>query len=185
MTSRRSGATNRRRLTALGYGLLCHTTFALGVGSMMAAMYFGMSRSLGTFPSPWSWLANAFLLLQFPLIHSLLLTTRGRRVLDRLAPGGAGATLSTTTYATVASVGVLALFALWTPSGVIWWRASGAAQVLLTAAYAASWLLLGKAMADAGLSVQTGSLGWRALFAGRQPVYPPMPVTGRAQAIMG
>jgi hypothetical protein len=44
--------------------------------------------------------------------------------------------------------------------------------------YAASWALLGKSMFDAGLSLQTGSLGWSALFRGRKPVYPPMPVTG-------
>lgn len=29
-----------------------------------------------------------------------------------------------------------------------------------------------------GLALQTGSLGWVALFRGVKPVYPPMPVTG-------
>lgn len=167
-----------RRVLAVGYGLICHTFFLAGVVTMMAAMYFGMSRSLGAVPSPWSWVANAALLVQFPVLHSVLLTTRGRALLGRLAPAGTGSTLSTTTYVTIAAVQIFALFALWTPTGVIWWQAEGPARWALTAAYVASWLLLGKSMADAGLSVQTGSLGWTALLRGRKPVYPPMPVTG-------
>lgn len=170
--------TRASRVVALCYGLVCHAAFAAGVLTMMAAMYFGMSRSLGSVPAPWNWVANAALLAQFPLVHSLLLTGRGRALLARLAPSGAGSTLSTTTYVTIAAVGVFALFAFWTPTGVLWWRAQGPALVALTAAYAGSWLLLGKSMLDAGLSVQTGSLGWTALLRGRKPVYPPMPVTG-------
>lgn len=145
---------------------------------MMAAMFFGMSRSLGGLTAPWSWLANAALLIQFPLLHSALLTNRGRRFLTRLAPRGTGATLATTTYVTIAAVQVFALFALWSPSGVIWWQAQGVALGIMVALYAASWLLLGTAMANAGLSVQTGSLGWTALLRGTRPVYPKMPDTG-------
>lgn len=169
---------SRRTVLALGYGLLCHLSFVLGVGTMMAAMYFGMSRSLGEVPAPWTWVVNAALLLQFPLVHSLLLTARGRALLARLAPMGAGSTLSTTTYATIAALGVFVLFAFWTPTGTIWWQAQGPALVVWVALYAGSWLLLGKSMADAGLSLQTGSLGWTALLRGRKPVYPPMPQTG-------
>jgi protein-S-isoprenylcysteine O-methyltransferase Ste14 len=153
-------------------------SFALGVGSMMVAMYFGMSRSLGAVPAPWNWFANAALIAQFPLLHSALLTTRGRRLLGRLAPRGTGSTLSTTTYATIAALQVLALFALWTPSGTIWWQAHGPALVALTLLYAASWLLLGWSMYSAGLALQTGSLGWTALYKGRPPRYPGMPTTG-------
>lgn len=167
-----------RAFVALCYGLVCHLAFAVGVLTMMAAMYFGMSRSLGTVPSPWNWMANAALLAQFPLGHSLLLTARGRAVLARLAPAGTGATLSTTTYVTLASLQVFALFAFWSPTGTIWWRADGAALAVMTALYTGAWLLLGKSMLDAGLSLQTGSLGWTALLRGRRPVYPPMPTTG-------
>jgi protein-S-isoprenylcysteine O-methyltransferase Ste14 len=53
-----------------------------------------------------------------------------------------------------------------------------ATEPVMVPLYAASWLLLGKSMADAGLGLQTGSLGWFALFRGRKPVYPPMPQTG-------
>lgn len=167
-----------RTAVAVSYGLACHMSFALGVGTMMAAMYFGMSRSLGVLDTPWSWVANVALLVQFPVVHSLLLTARGRKLLARLAPPGTGNTLSTTTFATIAALQVFALFALWSPSGTIWWQAHGAALVVLTALYAGSWLLLGKSMLDAGLSLQTGSLGWTALLRGRKAVYPPMPTTG-------
>ena len=152
--------------------------FVLGVGSMMVAMYFGMSRSLGAVPTPWNWFANAALIAQFPLLHSALLTTRGRRIMGRLAPRGTGSTLSTTIYATIAALQVLALFALWTPSGTVWWQAQGAALVVLALLYAASWLLLGWSMYSAGLGLQTGSLGWTALYRGRPPRYPGMPQTG-------
>jgi protein-S-isoprenylcysteine O-methyltransferase Ste14 len=167
-----------RPLLALLYGAVCHAVFALGVTAMVAAMYFGMSRSLGTLPAPWSYLANAALLAQFALMHSFLLTGRGRALLARLAPAGTGATLSTTTYATIAGAQILLLFALWSPSGVVWWQAEGAMLWLMTALYATAWLLLGKAMADAGLSLQSGSLGWWALLRGRKPVYPVLPERG-------
>lgn len=174
-TDRPGGA---RRAVALSYGAVCHLSFVLAVVTMMVAMFFGMSRSLGTVVPPWNWLSNAVLLLQFPAAHSLLLTGRGRALLGRLAPMGAGGVLSSTTYVTIAALQVFALFAFWSPTGIVWWRAGGAVLVGLTVLYALSWLLLGKSMIDAGLSLQTGSLGWVAMLRGRRPVYPPMPVGG-------
>ena len=172
---RRSGS---RTFVALCYGVVCHVSFAAGVLTMMVAMFFGMSRSLGSVPTPWNWIPNAALLAQFAATHSLLLTARGRALMARMAPLGAGSTLSTTTYATVAALQVFVLFAFWSPTGTIWWQASGPALVVMTGLYVISWLLLGKSMADAGLGLQTGSLGWVALLRGRKAVYPPMPVTG-------
>ncbi len=163
---------------ALCYGAVCHACFALGVGMMVVMMFFGMSRTLGVLEALWNWIANAGLLAQFPVMHSFLLTASGRGVLARLAPPGTGATLSTTTYATVASLQIFALFALWSPSGEIWWQAEGASLAVMTALYGTAWLLLGKAMTDAGLSLQTGSLGWWALLRNRKPVYPKLPERG-------
>ena len=68
----------RRRSIAALYGLLCHRLFVLGVGMMIFQMYFGMSRCFGMLAAPLSWLANGLLLLQFPLVHSLLLSAKGR-----------------------------------------------------------------------------------------------------------
>ncbi len=163
---------------ALGMGLVCHSLFALAVLSMMVAMFFGLNQSLGTVAWPLAALVNAALVLQFPLVHSLLLTGRGGRLLTRLIPGPHGATLATTTYAIIASAQLLALFALWTPSGVIWWQATGAAYGAMCAAYGASWLLLLKASFDAGAEVQSGALGWMSLLARIRPVFPDMPTQG-------
>jgi protein-S-isoprenylcysteine O-methyltransferase Ste14 len=174
----RPGAPPRRVLLAYGYGVACHALFALAVLAMIVALFFGMSESLGRVPEPWRWWVNAALLLQFPLTHSALLSSPGRRVLTRLAPGDMGGTLSTTTYALIASVQLFALFALWTPSGTIWWRAEGVVFWAICAAFAVSWLLLLKASWDAGAEVQSGALGWMSLAAGWRPVFPDMPTGG-------
>lgn len=163
---------------AILLGLICHSLFAAAVIAMMTAMFFGMSESLGRVPWPWAALANAALVVQFPIAHSLLLTGPGGRALARAIPGPYGATLATTTYAIVASLQLLALFALWTPSGTVWWRAEGLAFWVIASAYAASWLLLLKASFDAGAEVQSGALGWLSLLARVRPRFPPMPVRG-------
>jgi protein-S-isoprenylcysteine O-methyltransferase Ste14 len=159
---------------SLTFGVLCHALFAAGV----LAMFFGLSESLGSVPWPMAALVNAALIAQFPLVHSLLLTGRGGRLLARLIPGPHGQTLATTTYAIIASAQLLALFALWTPSGVVWWRAEGVAFWAMTTAYAASWLILLKASFDAGAEVQSGALGWMSLLARIRPVFPDMPTSG-------
>ena len=163
---------------ALGMGVLCHAAFAAGVLAMILAMFHGMSESLGRVPWPWAGLANAALIVQFPLVHSALLTRSGGRVLARLVPGPHGGTLSTTTYALIASLQLLALFTLWTPSGIVWWRAEGAAFWAVCSAYAAAWLLLIKASFDAGAEVQSGALGWMSLMARIRPKFPDMPTRG-------
>lgn len=167
-----------RIAVAISVGIACHLLFAAAVVSMMTAMFFGLSESLGTVPWPWAVLTNALLIFQFPLLHSFLLTPWGNRMLARLFPDRYGRTLTTTTYAIVASVQLLALFTLWTPSGIVWFRAEGGLYWLICAAYAASWLLLIKASFDAGAEVQSGALGWMSLLANIRPVFPDMPTKG-------
>ena len=168
---------------AITLGVVCHTVFAAAVLSMIAAMYFGLSESFGAVPWPWAAVANAALIVQFPLVHSLLLSRRGEGVLARLAPGPHGAALATTTYAIIASLQLLALFTLWTPSGIVWWRAEGAAFWMISLAYGASWLVLLKASFDAGAEVQSGALGWMSVLADRRPVFPDMPTQGLFRVI--
>lgn len=163
---------------ALTMGAVTHLAFAAGVLAMCTAMFFGMSESLGRVPQPWAWGANALLVAQFPLLHSVLLTKRGGAILARLVPGPHGATLATTTYALIASLQLLALFALWTPSGIIWWRAEGTLFWGICTAYAMAWLLLLKASFDAGAEVQSGALGWMSLMARMKPRFPDMPTQG-------
>lgn len=163
---------------ALTYGAICHGIFALAGLAMLLGLFTGMQSAFGAVPQPYAWAANLLLLAQFPLAHSALLTPRGRQVLARLAPAPHGQTLATTTYATIASLQLLLLFTLWTPSGVVLWRAEGASFWALCLCYAGSWLLLTKASFDAGPSVQSGALGWMALLRGQRPVFPDMPERG-------
>ena len=135
-----------RRATAIAYGIACHTLFAVGVGTMIVAMFFGMSRSLGRIAMLWSVVTNALLVAQFPILHSLLVSEVGAPLLKRLAPAAIGSRMATTTYVILALMQVFLLFALWTPSGIIWWRAEGVMLGLMTGLYAGAWLLLLKAM---------------------------------------
>ncbi|MEL7212967.1 MAG: isoprenylcysteine carboxylmethyltransferase family protein [Pseudomonadota bacterium] len=163
---------------ALIYGALCHGIFALAGLAMLVGLYFGMSLGQGSVPWPWAGLVNALLLLQFPLGHSFLLSDKGRPLLEKLAPAPHGKTLSTTVYATIASIQLLVLFVFWTPSDIILWRAEGLALALITLAYLTSWALLTKASFDAGPEVQSGSLGWTSLARDKKVVFPDMPETG-------
>lgn len=167
-----------RIFLALGIGIVCHSLFAAAVGSMMIEMFFGLSRSFGKVPWPWASLSNLALIIQFPLAHSFLLTGKGSRILSRLIPGPHGATLATTTYAIIASLQLLALFLLWTPSHVILWQAEGSIFWCVCTIYAMSWCLLIKASFDAGAEVQSGALGWMSLMAKVRPVFPDMPTEG-------
>ena len=173
----------RRLLLALIWGALCHGTFLLGVGAMVIGMGFGMTLGQGPLTGAWGWVVNGLLLLQFPVLHSLLLSGKGQQALHRLAPWGTGRTLATTTYVTIAGAQLLLLFGLWSPSGTVWWQAQGGLLWLWLAAYSSAWALLGKAMLDAGLSVQAGWLGWTALLRNHRPQFPPMPTRGLFRVI--
>lgn len=170
------------RLWALGYGVATHALFLLGVGSMVLGLYQGLSGGHGPFGGFPALLANLLLVAQFPLLHSGLLTRSGRRWLARLAPRPLGAALSSTTFAAISSLQLLALFALWSPSGVVWWRPRGVPLVATTAAYAASWLFLKKALWDAGLALHSGFLGWGAMVRGRWPRLDGFPTAGLFRA---
>jgi hypothetical protein len=55
-------------------------------GLISGALYSPLGRSLGTIPWPFAALANAALVLQFPIVDSLLLTHRGSRWIANLLP---------------------------------------------------------------------------------------------------
>ena len=67
---------SKRWFVAVMYGLVCHVIFSVSVLSMILAMFWGMSQSFGKVPYPWSHIANLILLLQFPLAHSFLLSSK-------------------------------------------------------------------------------------------------------------
>ncbi len=165
------------RLFALAYGCVAHAAFAAAVAVMAWSLWIGLQGGLGRIHGVAAIASNTALAAQFPLLHSFLLTDRGRRVLRRLAPWGRGR-LQTTTYALVASIQLMAAFLLWSPSGVTWHRAEGVLLVAHALLFVAAWAFLVKALWDAGLSLQTGAAGWSAIVAGREVRYGDMPVDG-------
>lgn len=167
----------RRRILALTMGALNHGTFLVAVTAMLFGLFNGLSAGLGRFEGPAAWLANVALVLQFPLLHSFLLTGRGRAFMGRLF-GRHGRTLAPTTYTWSAALQILAVFSLWSPSGTIWWQPHGGWLVAHTLLFASAWVFLLKALHDGGLGLQTGSIGWMALLRGKKPAFPPLPTTG-------
>lgn len=155
--------TIKQRLFALALGIACHLAFAAAVLSMMLKLYNGM-RGGPALPLPAAIAWDLLLILQFPLFHSLLLTARGGRVLDRLVPAELGKALRTTTFALIASLQLLLCFLAWAPLGPVWSVLHGPLWVAGTVIYLFGWLLLMKSMADSGLGVQMGYQGWWAVW---------------------
>lgn len=165
----------RDRALALLFGVICHLAFLAGVAAMVYGLHGGLQGGLGPFRGGSALLANALLVLQFPLLHTLLLSQRGRPWLAKLAPAHLARPLATTSFATFASLQLLVTFLLWSPSEVIWWEPSGALRYAFQGAYALSWVLVVKTMGDAGLETQLGYLGWLSIARGKEPSYPSFP----------
>lgn len=179
MTTPEAGYRPRQRFAALAYGAVNHLLFAAAIAMMAFSLFTGMHYGLGPFRGVAGWAANLLLLLQFPLIHSFLLTPSGKRMLGWLAPASLRRELSTTLYASSASIQLILCFLFWSPSGAMVWMPPPALMSVLSVAYAASWLLLLLAMREAGLGLHMGSLGWLAVWRNRAPAYPPLPVKRR------
>lgn len=167
----------RRGLAALS-GVLCHGTFLVAVTAMFLGLHDGLTAGRGTFTGAAAWAANLALALQFPLVHSFLLTDRGRGWLARAFGARHGSALAPTTYAWSAALQILATFLLWSPSGAVWWQPTGSALLAQRALYGGAWLFLGKALLDGGLGLQTGWIGWTAVWSGRKVRFPALPRAG-------
>lgn len=170
-----------QRALALALGVACHGTFLLAVTAMALGLHGGLARGVltgrGGLSGGSALLADVVLALQFPLLHSFLLTQRGRAFLVRLM-GRHGRDLATTTYAGCAALQILGTFALWSPTGITWCAPHGAALVLNELAFAGAWAFLGKALLDGGLGLQTGWIGWSAVWRGERPRFPDLPRAG-------
>lgn len=167
-----------QRWTALFAGLICHALFAAAVFWMVVGLFTGLRTGLAHLHGWKAVVLNIALILQFAATHSLLLSERGRSWMARGIPLGLGRDLSTTVFAAVASIQLLMTFLFWSPTGQVWFAPSHGLKVLLTSLYAISWLLLFKSMSDAGLGLQTGFLGWSAVWSNRRPRYKPFPRAG-------
>lgn len=175
-----SASTNTLRIRLFAYllGAICHLTFIFAVTAMAYSIFYGLGVGFGNFSAPWNYAVNLLLILQFPLLHSVLLSRAGRKFLAELFPPDIGNTIVTTTYATIASAQLLVLFVCWTPSNILIWLPTGVVYNILAVFYVGAWILLAKSMFDAGLGTQLGFVGWRALAKNAQPKYRPFPTSG-------
>ncbi len=180
--SPKSGAplySSRQRRAALSLGLVCHGLFAAAVAVMFLSLHSGLSSGWGKLHGWAGAAANLLLLAQFALGHSLLLGNAGRRWMAKVVPFGLGKPLSTTVFATLASAQLLVVFLLWSPTDVVLWRVpEGWPLCMSNILYTGSWLLLAKAMHDAGLDIQIGVLGWRSIWRNQEPRYKPFSQSG-------
>ena len=168
----------KKKLYALFLGLSCHSLFALAVSAMAYQVYWGFSRGLLPIGGEIGRVANLFLLIQFPILHSALLSKSGRELLAKLAPYGLGADLATTTFALISSLQILAVFLFWTPSSSVWYVPQGSSWWVYSSLYACAWVFLIRAIHDASTSLHSGFLGWSAVVQGKKPVIGPLPTKG-------
>ncbi len=168
----------RQRVFAGVYGGVTQVLYVASILSMALGLASGMTLGRGRFQGLQAVAANVALLMFFPVLHSLLLGARGRKVVARAMPFGLGGALSTTTFALVSALQLLMVFWLWSPAGVVWWRPQGLLAAVWIAVHVASWLFLGKALMDSQLSLHTGTLGWWAVVRNRKPQYKPFATQG-------
>ena len=168
----------RRKFVAVVYGVICHGLFLFAGTLMCICLFTGFSGQLVPSFFYSSYVFNLFLLLQFPFFHSFLLTKSGRRILRWFYSDKYEDKLDTTVYATIASVQLIVLFLFWKPSEIVLWVASGPLYFFLCIGYVFGWLALSTSSIQAGLRVQTGSLGWISLYKGEKVKFPDMPHRG-------
>jgi protein-S-isoprenylcysteine O-methyltransferase Ste14 len=171
-------ASMKTKILALSLGIICHLSFCAAVTVMMVALYGSMHINALTLPWGAAIAVNLLLLIQFPVLHSLMLKPSGRAFLSRLVPGETGKHLVTTTYVIAASAQLILLFTLWVHIGTFEWRPSGYLSVAWNGLYGLSWILLAIAMTNAGLGTQMGFLGWTSVYRGEKPVYKTFPQHG-------
>ncbi len=160
-----------QRFFALSVGVLCHCTFLFAVASMMIGIYTGFLSAFGQLSGWTAGAANFFLVIQFPLAHSWLLTKRGHAFLRRLSPPPIAGAMTTTWFAFIASLQILLTFTLWSPTREVLLEWQGSGRVASNLLYFASSVFLMTAMIDADLSLQSGSKGWYSVFRNRKPQY--------------
>ena len=163
---------HRAKLLALVSGVVCQASFFAAVAVMAIGLHGEMIGLSNTQTAGLGAIWNLLLLFFFPALHSLLLSNKGRKVVAALLPGETGRHLVTTTFVTIASLQLIALFLLWAHLGQAEWRPPEAVRPIWEILYAASWILLATAMVQAGLGIQMGLLGWTSVLKGETPRYP-------------
>jgi protein-S-isoprenylcysteine O-methyltransferase Ste14 len=94
--------------------------FAIAVIAMIYHMFYGMQKSFGNFEGTLAIISNSALIIQFPLVHSFLLSKKGQKLLNLLGPKNLASSLATTSFTIIASMQLFCLFIFWSPSQIIY-----------------------------------------------------------------
>lgn len=166
------------KLLALISGIICQVSFFGAIAVMAIGLHGEMRGVVARLFIGYAAIWNALILLLFPILHSLLLSPKGRKVVASLLPGESGRHLVTTTFVTISSLQLIALFLFWSHLGETEWRPHPMLMPLWEVCYTGAWALLAVAMVQAGLGIQMGLLGWTSALRGVAPRYPSFPKTG-------
>lgn len=97
----------KTKILAITLGLICHLSFCAAVCIMMVALFGSMDVGSISIAPRAALPVDLLLLMQFPILHSLMLRPSGRRILSRLLPVELGKHLVTTTFVIAASFQLL------------------------------------------------------------------------------
>jgi hypothetical protein len=130
-----------KKLQALLLGVLNHSLFIYAIYLMFQQLFYGLTLDpIVHFADPL--LVNLLLIVQFPLLHSWLLTKKGRTLLSSKLLGNNSQNLAPTFYTTIASLQLILTFGFWQPTNTIIWQATQY-ESLFSFFYISTWALLG------------------------------------------
>jgi hypothetical protein len=168
----------RRVTIAICWGALTHGLFVLAIAVLVNALYHGMRTGLGTLHGAKAWAVDALLVIQFPLLHSFLLTPRGpqlaraaraARTRPRPRPDHVALIASAQTARDLRAVVAERHHVA---------RSQRRLGVDPARSFVASWVFLSKALYDAGLGMQTGYAGWLSVVRNRPLAFGDFPTHG-------
>ncbi len=160
------------------YALVCHLSFLVSVFYMAYSLFAGLENGHGSLHGASGVVANLLLLLQFPIVHSVLLTNAGRKILLHFAPRDLNTSIATTLYVTFSSAQLIATFLLWSPSHILLFELSWPIYWISVFLFLISWPVLALSMIEAGPQVQFGWLGWWSNLKRIKPTYPSFAQSG-------
>jgi len=139
------------RFLGMGLGLTSHVLLLVTVWFLFPFLMGGQTVAEAP-PVPFWWALNSLLVVQFGVLHSVLLLPAVRNRLETLIPGrlyGCFFTLTT-------CVSLLLLILAWAGSPIILWQFTGRAATAMNVAYLLCWAALLYSLRLTGFGFQTG-----------------------------
>jgi hypothetical protein len=153
------------RFFGMGLGLASHVLLLVTVWFLFPFLMGGRTVDEAQ-AAPWWWVFDSLLVVQFGVLHSLLLLPAARNRLEKLIPSrlyGCFFTLTT-------CISLLVLILAWQTSPIIFWQFTGLAATAINVAYLLCWAALLYSLSLSGFGFQTG---WTPFWAWARDQKPP------------